>query len=86
MGGGGGGRLHWRVQRITSSPTEVGSRRRVVTCFKRAIPFIFNNGPVTSGTGKQKKEGRGRVGGGMREIEASALAGTREYKQSDRGL
>ena len=27
---GGGGRLHWRVQGSTSSPTGIGSRRRVV--------------------------------------------------------
>ena len=35
----------------------------MVTCFKRATPFIFNNGPVTSRTGKKKRgegEGRGR--------------------------
>ena len=29
MGGGGGDRLHWRVQGSASSPTGVGSRRRV---------------------------------------------------------
>ena len=29
-GGGGGGGLHWRVQGTTSSPTGIGSRRRVI--------------------------------------------------------
>ena len=32
-GEGGGDRLHWRVPGSTSSPTEVGSRRRAYRAF-----------------------------------------------------